>query len=80
MRVVIATTAFGIGIDCPDIRRIIHFCLLSDVQAYAKETGRAGRDMQQSVACLMCSKAESDTIMERMRGYGENKSTRIDNN
>jgi len=44
LRVVIATTAFALGIDCPDVCHIINYGLPSDVESYVQETGRAGRD------------------------------------
>jgi len=43
-RLVIAITAFGIGVDCPDFRRVIHWGLPSDIEEYVQESGRAGRD------------------------------------
>ena len=43
LRVVIATVAFGLGLDCPDVRQIIHVRLPDDIE-YIQETGRAGRD------------------------------------
>ena len=43
LRVVIATTAFGMGVDCPDIRRVIHWGLPTSVEEYVQETGRCGR-------------------------------------
>ena len=48
----IATTALGLGIDCPDIRRVYHWGLPSDLDSYVQESGRAGRDQQQSDAIL----------------------------
>ena len=52
-RVVIATTAFSMGIDCPDIRQVIHYGPPSCIEEYVQETGRAGRDGSQSQAILM---------------------------
>ena len=53
LRVVIATTAFGLGIDCPDVRHVINFGLPSDIESYVQETGRAGRDSLPSLATLV---------------------------
>ncbi len=55
LRLVIATTAFGLGIDCPDIRTIIHWGMPSSVEEYVQETGRSGRDGQPSQAILFAS-------------------------
>ena len=44
LRVIVATVAFGMGKDCPNIRRIIHWGPPSDVESYIQKTGRAGRD------------------------------------
>lgn len=44
LRVVIGTIAFGMGIDCPNIRQIIHWNPPSDMEAYIQETGRTGRN------------------------------------
>ncbi len=52
LRLVIATTAFGMGIDCPDIRRIIHWGMPSTLEEYVQETGRSGRDGELSVGVL----------------------------
>ena len=52
LRVVIATTAFGMGVDCPDIRRVIHWGLPTSIEEYVQETGRCGRDGYQSTAVL----------------------------
>ena len=50
---VIATTAYGLGIDCPDVRHVINFGLPSDIESYVQETGRAGRDSLPSLATLV---------------------------
>ena len=52
LRLVIATTAFGMGIDCPDIRRVLHWGMPSTLEEYVQETGRSGRDGEPSVAVL----------------------------
>ena len=58
LRVVIPTIAFGMGIDCPNIRRIIHWGPPSDIEGYIQETGRAGRDGHLSFATIYYSKTE----------------------
>ncbi len=42
LRTVIATIVFGMGLDCPNVRRIIHWGVPADVESYLQETGRAG--------------------------------------
>jgi len=60
LRVVIATTAFSMGIDCPDIRKVVHFGTPGSIEEYVQETGRAGRDGQPAKACLLYGKPPKD--------------------
>jgi superfamily II DNA helicase RecQ len=57
LRIIVATNAFGMGVDCPDIRTIYHWGAPSTLEEYAQETGRAGRDGQPSQAVLFHGKS-----------------------
>ena len=75
LRIVIATIAFGMGLDCPNIRRIIHWGPSSDVEMYLQETGRAGHDGQLAVATLYCTKADLLHTSDDMKEYCRNQDT-----
>ena len=71
LRVVIATTAFGMGIDCSDIRQVIHWGCPADIESYVQETGRAGRDGKQSEAILQFRKG-GKYVQDAMIDYAGN--------
>ena len=71
LRVVIATTAFSMGIDCPDVHQIIHWGTPTNIEQYVQEIGRAGRDGIQSSAVLINQKLSRYTE-PIMKQYVEN--------
>lgn len=50
---VLVTIAFGMGVDCKQVHRTVHFGPAKNVEAYIHESGRAGRDRKQSIAYLL---------------------------
>ena len=72
MRVIIATTAFSMGIDIPNIHQIIHWGPPANLEQYVQEVGRAGRDGKDSSAILLFDKGNKFT-QQAMKLYAENK-------
>lgn len=65
-KVMVATNAFGMGIDKPDVRFVIHIDLPDTPEAYFQEAGRAGRDGQKSWAILLFSPADTRLAEQRI--------------
>lgn len=62
VRVVVATNAFGMGIDKPDVRAVIHFDLPENLEAYYQEAGRAGRDEKKAYAVALFNKIDLEEL------------------
>ncbi|HIZ00909.1 MAG TPA: RecQ family ATP-dependent DNA helicase [Candidatus Bacteroides merdipullorum] len=65
-RVMVATNAFGMGIDKPDVRLVIHIDLPDSIEAYFQEAGRAGRDGQKAYAVILYNSADKATLKRRI--------------
>lgn len=57
-RVIVSTNAFGMGIDKPDVRTVVHLDLPNSLEAYFQEAGRAGRDEEKAYAVLLIEKSD----------------------
>jgi ATP-dependent DNA helicase RecQ len=65
-RVIVSTNAFGMGIDKPDVRLVIHMDLPNSLEEYYQEAGRAGRDEYKSFAIVLWNKQDTINLKKRI--------------
>ena len=66
VRIMVATNAFGMGIDKADVRVVIHYDCPDSIEAYFQEAGRAGRDGQPARALLLYNSSDNGKLMKRI--------------
>lgn len=66
-RVMVSTNAFGMGIDKPDVRLVVHIDMPGSIEAYFQEAGRAGRDGNTAYAVTLFAKSDKQTVSRRLQ-------------
>lgn len=80
IRVMVATNAFGMGIDKPNVRYVLHWQMTSDIESYYQEAGRAGRDGEESECILLFEPADMQVqrfLIEQGTGDTDRKSIQL---
>ena len=67
IRIIVSTNAFGMGIDKPDVRFVVHLDLADSLEAYFQEAGRGGRDEKKAYAVQLYAKSDIITFKEQTR-------------
>ncbi|MBP9993631.1 MAG: RecQ family ATP-dependent DNA helicase [bacterium] len=67
IKVIVATNAFGMGIDKPDVRLVVHMDLPDSLEAYFQEAGRAGRDLKPSEAFLLVADTDIQKLKDNLQ-------------
>lgn len=78
--IVVATIAFGMGIDKPNVRFVVHYDLPKNIEGYYQETGRAGRDGLPAQALLLYNAADSARLRAWIMEIAEEKQRNIETN
>lgn len=64
-QVMVSTNAFGMGVDKPDVRFVVHMDLPEDIESYYQEAGRAGRDGKDSIALVLYNQRDTRQLREK---------------